>query len=65
MIVVMLVDDDPLFDGAERNALIDAIRVEAEAADEIGELLVVGGGGEAFEDPLRWGLLSTEPTFTT
>src|SRR5689334_22920335 len=46
MIVVMLVDDDPLFNRAERYALIDASRIEAAAADQIGELLIVGGGGK-------------------
>ena len=38
-----LVDDGPFLDRTERNALVDAIRVERAAADEEAEFLVVGG----------------------
>jgi hypothetical protein len=44
MVVGMLVDDGPFLDGPKRNTLIDAIRVETAAADEVSEFLVVGGG---------------------
>ena len=44
VVVFMLVDDGPFLDRTERNALVDAIRVESAAADEEAEFLVVGGG---------------------
>src|ERR1700686_3358415 len=44
MVVGMLVDDGPFLDRAERDALIDAIRIENLAADQVRELLVIGGG---------------------
>src|SRR5689334_4225958 len=41
MIVVVLVDNRPLLDRAERNAMVDAVWVESTAADQKCELLVV------------------------
>jgi hypothetical protein len=34
VVVFMLVDDDPFLDRTERNALVDAIRIESAATDE-------------------------------
>jgi hypothetical protein len=44
VVVFMLVDDGPFLDRTERNALVDAIRIESAAADEETEFLIVGGG---------------------
>ena len=44
MVAVIFVDDGPFLNRAEHNALIDAIGVEATAADEESKFLVVGGG---------------------
>ena len=38
------VDDRPFLDGAERNAVVDPVRVVAVAADQVSELLVFGRG---------------------
>jgi hypothetical protein len=40
----MLVDDGPFLDRTERNALVDAVRIECAAADKETEFLVVCGG---------------------
>src|SRR5262245_22245042 len=42
MIVLVLVDDRPLLDRAERNAMVDTVWVESTAADQKCELLVIG-----------------------
>src|SRR6266581_2710814 len=42
MIAVIVIHDGPLLDGAERNALIDAIRIETPATDLERKLLIVG-----------------------
>jgi hypothetical protein len=43
MVVVMLVDDGPFLDRPERDALVDAIRVETAAADEVSKFLIIAG----------------------
>src|SRR5271156_1062200 len=44
MVAVIFVDDGPFLNCAQHNTLIDAIGVEATAADEESKFLVVGGG---------------------
>src|SRR5262245_4865573 len=42
MIILVLVDNGPFLDRAEWNAIVDTVRVESTAADQKGELLVIG-----------------------